>query len=72
MADCEGYAFYERIVPESRRVLTRGGALVLEIGDTQAKRVCSLLNENGFDKIEYGFDLAGRPRWVSGVWPAEA
>ena len=66
-ADHGGYAFYERLARETPRVLSGNGALVLEIGDGQADRVCSLLNENGFVKIRWGCDLGGRPRWVSGL-----
>lgn len=67
VAKSGGYAFYERAAREVPAVLKSGGALVLEIGDTQAQRVCALLKEGGFDKIEYGFDLSGRPRWVAGT-----
>ncbi|MEA5003555.1 MAG: peptide chain release factor N(5)-glutamine methyltransferase [Christensenella sp.] len=64
-ADRDGYAFYERLAKEAPRYLNAGGALVLEIGDTQAERVCALLKENGFVKINTGYDLSGRPRFVS-------
>lgn len=62
-----GYAFYERAAAEIPRALNAGGALVLEIGDAQAERVCALLKEAGFDRIEWGRDLSGRPRWASGI-----
>ena len=61
-----GYAFYERAAREIPSVLNAGGALVLEIGDTQAERVRSLLKTAGFVKISCGCDLGGRPRWVCG------
>lgn len=66
LADHDGYAFYERAAKEIPAVLNAGGALVLEVGDTQAERVRFLLNEGGFVKISCGCDLGGRPRWVSG------
>ena len=66
LAGHDGYAFYERAAKEIPAVLNAGGALVLEVGDTQAGRVRSLLNEGGFVKISCGCDLGGRPRWVSG------
>lgn len=67
LAEHEGYLFYERAARETPRVLNAGGALVLEIGDTQAERVCALLESCGFDKIRSGDDLSGKPRWVSAV-----
>lgn len=66
-----GYAFYERAAREAPRVLEPGGALVLEIGDTQAEQVCSLLAGGGFISVESGRDLSGRPRWVFGIAPAK-
>lgn len=66
LADSDGYALYERAAKESKAALKPNGALVLEIGDTQADRVCSLLRGNGFLEVEWGCDLGGRPRWVSG------
>lgn len=67
LAENDGYVFYERAAMEIPRVLNAGGTLVMEIGDTQAQRVCALLKEAGFDKIESGYDLGGRPRWVSAI-----
>ncbi len=64
-ADHDGYAFYERLAKQALLYLNAGGALVLEIGDTQACRVCALLKEQGFVKIKTGNDLNGRPRFVS-------
>ncbi len=65
LAERGGYLFYERAAKELARLLNAGGVLVLEIGDTQAERVCALLADGGFGKIESGCDLSGRPRWVS-------
>ena len=64
-ADHDGYRFYERLAKEAPQYLNAGGALVLEIGDTQAAGVSALLKENGFAKIKTGYDLSGRPRFVS-------
>lgn len=66
-ADHDGYAFYERLAAFCPRYLNAGGALVLEIGDTQAERVCALLKESGFVKIKTGYDLSGKPRFVSAL-----
>ncbi|WP_066646119.1 peptide chain release factor N(5)-glutamine methyltransferase [Christensenella timonensis] len=68
-ADDDGYAFYGRFARQAPQYLNAGGAVVLEIGDTQAERVCALLKENGFVKIKTGYDLSGRPRFVSAAMP---
>jgi release factor glutamine methyltransferase len=62
-----GYAFYERIAAQCGARLNSGGAIVLETGDTQGARVAGLLADAGFDQPVCGTDLAGRPRFVSGV-----
>ncbi|MDL2236449.1 peptide chain release factor N(5)-glutamine methyltransferase [Christensenellaceae bacterium OttesenSCG-928-K19] len=67
VAQHDGYEFYERLARESSAYLNPGGAVVLEIGSTQAQGVQDLLKTAGFDSIECGFDLAGRPRWVSAM-----
>ncbi|MPN64963.1 Release factor glutamine methyltransferase [bioreactor metagenome] len=68
-AEEEGYAFYRRIASQAGKYLKPNGALVLEIGDMQAEKVCKLLWDAGFVEVESGCDLAGRPRWVS-AYPA--
>lgn len=57
----DGLADYRRIVPALPRLLTPGGAAVLEIGWTQAPSVGALLEAQGF-AVALRRDLAGRPR----------
>lgn len=64
-AEHEGYAFYERLAQESGPYLKPGGMVVFEIGCTQYEITARLLKTAGFDNIKCGFDLAGRPRFVS-------
>ena len=71
VAENDGYFFYQKLADHISEVLRPGGALVLEIGDSQAETVCALLKEAGFFKIECGVDLAQRPRWVSAWLPGK-
>ncbi len=60
-AGVEGLEDYRRIVPDLRRLLAPGGAVVLEIGWTQAEPVSAIARKCGFAVTLYK-DLAGRPR----------
>jgi release factor glutamine methyltransferase len=46
--------------------LVDGGALVLEVGDGQARRVAGALEELGYDAVRISRDLTGRERVVEG------
>ena len=59
-----GLEAYERIVAEALRWLVPGGALVLEIGETQAAAVCELARAAGFRDVSVQRDLADRDRVV--------
>ena len=50
------------IVADAPGWLTRPGALVVEIGETQGAAVRTLAEAAGFEDIEIRPDLAGRPR----------
>lgn len=64
----DGCQFYRRLSAEAGKYLREGGRLYLEIGYDQGETVASLLQENGFDKIQIHQDLAGHDRVVSAVW----
>ncbi|SFP53812.1 peptide chain release factor N(5)-glutamine methyltransferase [Sphingomonas rubra] len=57
----DGLADYRRLIPDLRRLLAPGGAVLLEIGWTQGRAVGALLAEQGFAVAEHR-DLGGRPR----------
>jgi release factor glutamine methyltransferase len=59
-----GLEAYERIVADGREWLTPHGALVLEIGATQAAAVRELALDAGFTAVEVRPDLVGRDRVV--------
>ena len=62
----DGLDAYRAIVSEASHWLKPGGALVMEIGSTQAVAVRSLFNKAGFDEVTTEKDLAGLDRVVIG------
>ena len=60
-AGAKGLDDYRIVVPQLSRLLTDGGAAVLEIGVEQAGAVSALAQEQGF-RSALSRDLAGRPR----------
>lgn len=61
----DGLDFYRRIASEAPCHLNENGWLCLEIGDTQAADVMTLMQPH-FDQIQWFHDLSGRPRVVRG------
>ena len=60
-AGADGLDDYRILVPELRGLLTKGGAVILEIGHLQAQSVGSLAEKHGF-AVDLRRDLANRPR----------
>lgn len=67
IAGHEGYVFYERLAKDVPMCLNPGGAVVVEIGSTQAERVMQLFADVGLREISFGRDLNNLPRWVSAM-----
>ncbi len=61
----DGLDAHRTIIEGAAARLATGGALVLEIGSTQAEAVSKILAEAGFSGIEIEKDLAGLDRAVS-------
>ena len=61
LAAGDGLSFYRNIAVKSMRYLNSGGALVLEIGASQAKSVIKMLKQNGLFQI-------GRASWRERVF----
>jgi release factor glutamine methyltransferase len=62
----DGLIFYKRIIPEALAYLKKGGVVVLEIGETQAKAVTSLFYKEGkYEEIKVIQDYSGYDRVVS-------
>ena len=63
----DGLDLVRRLVPDARRALLSGGALVLETaGDAQASAAASLLVTEGYVDVATRADLAGIVRFVGG------
>lgn len=60
----DGLRFYRHLAAAYQSRLEPGGALVLEIGASQADAVRQLLRENGWRNVELENDGQGRPRCV--------
>ncbi len=67
LAGEEGLDIYRRLIAEAPRYLVKGGALLVEIGCSQAEAVSRLFKENDFKEIKVIKDLAGLDRVVSGT-----
>lgn len=60
----DGLDFYRRIACQAAEALETGGALFLEIGDTQGADVTDILCKAGYDRVQVHLDLSGRERVV--------
>lgn len=65
----DGLDVYRRLLPAASRALRPGGAVVLEVGHTQAAAVSALAAEAGFGGIEVHKDLSGKDRIVEAGLP---
>lgn len=63
-AGADGLGFYRRIAASIRAHLEPGGALIVEVGATQADAVAGLLGAAGAIEVKMMRDLAGAPRVV--------
>ena len=62
----DGLDFYRRIIPGALKYLKKGGGVVLEVGETQAKAVSTLLYAEGkYETIKITQDYGGYDRVVS-------
>jgi len=63
----DGLRIIETVIQDAAIALKPGGFLFMEIGDTQAAAVKSMMTESGFHEIKVCKDLSGRDRVISGV-----
>ncbi|NLT97488.1 MAG: peptide chain release factor N(5)-glutamine methyltransferase, partial [Christensenellaceae bacterium] len=68
LAAGDGLDYYRIIARDAGRHIKPGGALVLEIGATQAADVTALLEGAGYYEINVKKDYAGRDRIVTACW----
>jgi len=59
----DGLALYRRLLPQARRLLSRSGCLLMEIGPGQGEKLGRLLAEAGW-RYQLIHDLAGRERII--------
>jgi release factor glutamine methyltransferase len=64
-----GIGVYERLFAQAAEVLRPGGAVVVEIGASQASRVGVAAADTGFGSVEVETDLTGRDRIVTARKP---
>jgi len=63
----DGLAVYRRLVPQAHAALGPGGALFLEVGETQAAAVADQAGAAGFVLMDVIRDLSGKERIVRAV-----
>jgi release factor glutamine methyltransferase len=68
----DGLFYHNRIIPDSRGRLVRGGRLYLEVGYDQGAAVSARMAETGFEEVEIIKDLAGLDRVVTGYYWGKA
>jgi release factor glutamine methyltransferase len=64
-----GLALYRRLIPAAFAALEQRGWLAMEIGYGQSKTIARLMNDTGFERVEFVPDLQGIPRVVCGRRP---
>ena len=62
--DSDGLRIITRIIDVAAHHLVHGGFLLLETAHDQEKKVCALLGERGFSRVEVSKDYSGIPRIV--------
>ena len=65
----DGLDCYRRLLPQAAAALGPGGAVFLEVGDTQAAAVSGLANATGFVLTSTTRDISGKERIVRAVRP---
>lgn len=63
----DGLCFYRALTGMWKHALRENGALIYEVGYTQANDVAKIMLENGFSNIKIVKDLAGKDRVVCGI-----
>ena len=70
MALAGGVGLFERLFTQTSGVLRPGGAVAVEIGETQGPAIRAAASRAGFVTVEVEPDLAGRDRVVTARMPA--
>ncbi len=69
-----GYALIKQLITQAPQFFkkNRTGLLVIEIGSTQARAVCTLLKKHGYTEITVSRDLSGKSRVISATIKKES
>ncbi len=67
LAGDDGLDVIRRLLPQAATALRPGGALFLEVGESQAPAVAALMGEAGFGNVAVERDLSGKERFVCAV-----
>ena len=62
-----GLDFYDRYLSDAVNLLKPGGAVFLEIGESQGEAVRQLMFDCGFDEIKIEKDFSGHDRYASAI-----
>jgi len=62
----EGMSFYEKIIPDSRKLLKKDGWLAMEIGHWHSRFVKKIMHRCDYDKINVKKDYSGEERVIYG------
>jgi release factor glutamine methyltransferase len=65
-----GVEVYERLFAQTAGVLRAGGAVVVEIGETQGNKIRAAASRAGFVSVQVEQDLSDRDRFVTAWMPA--
>lgn len=63
----DGCDCYRVLIPQTRRVLKKGGVFLMECSPSTASGVTSIAQAEDFGEIRIHLDMAGRGRFVSGI-----
>ena len=63
----DGLEFYRQIASKWKNAIRLGGALIFEVGVSQASEVEKIMAENGFENIQTTADTQGIWRVVEGT-----
>lgn len=65
--DTDPLLYYKALVGKSKKVLTQGGLIALEINERKGSDISNLLIKSGFGSVEVIKDIFGKERIVKGI-----
>lgn len=68
----DGMGLMRELIAQARDALLPGGLLALEVDSRRATDTADVASTAGFERVEVGTDLFGRPRYVHGHQPGHS